>query len=106
MITVTASQTWPPGRLFATTTARRTIAELVIDGGLELGDLVEINDTTYRVALGHILYRVRGDGPHLRAVEGQWRTARLVRVTEDEARAIEWLELHQVEIDAYIAEAT
>ena len=106
MITVTASQTWPLGRLFATTTARRTIAELVIDGGLELGDLVEINDATYRVTLGHVLLAIDGDGPHLRAVEGQWRAARLARVTEDEAHRIEWLELHQVEIDAYVAEAT
>ena len=64
MITVTASQTWPPGRVFAPQTARRTIAELVIDGGLELGDLVDINGTIYRVALGAVLYRVRGgDGP-------------------------------------------
>ena len=106
MITVTASQTWPPGRLFAPQTARRIIAELVIDGGLELGDLVEINDTTYRVALGHVLFAVEGTGPHLRAVEGQWRTARLVRVTEDEAHRIEWLELHAAAIAAYCEEAT
>jgi len=105
MITVTASQTWPPGRVFAPQAARRIIAELVIDGGLELSDLVEINDTTYRVALGHVLFAVE-TGPHLRAVEGQWRAARLARVTEDEARAIEWLELHQAEIEAYVAEAT
>ena len=105
MITVTASQTWPTHRLFPASTARRDMAQLVIDGGLELGDLVEINDTTYRVALGHVLFAVE-TGPHLRAVEGQWRAARLARVTEDEARAIEWLELHQAEIEAYVAEAT
>ncbi|MFH1633753.1 MAG: hypothetical protein ABIG63_07035 [Chloroflexota bacterium] len=104
MITIARSETWPPGRLFAPQTARRTIAELVLDKNLLPGDLVDINGTTCRVTLGAVLLAVEGNGPHLRAVDG--RTARLVRVTEDEARAIEWLELHQVEIDAYVAEAT